>query len=257
MPLSFPIIDEAEEIRLAKPPLREVVCQVRFPLILAITQTMPTQLQDRIRERYPTFDIEPAQLQKQEVLSEGTPLQVKPPVYRFGSIDDKRTVSLSTDFFALSTDQYTHWADFADELAYVSEAIHEVYTIPYGSRIGLRYINFIDQTFVEDDRFEGIYALLRPELTAMLCSDVVTMPVFAISQIRAEDGEHYLTMRYGVAPSSETSQYGFVLDFDRYGQGRLPLDDLIGRCEQYHRTIYSAFRWCIQEGKLSAFEPIS
>ena len=71
------------------------------------------------------------------------------------------------------------------------------------------------------------------------------------------EGEEGFTLRYGVALKDEnSSELAFVLDFDRYAEGQITLDGLMGRCDNYHREIYNAFSWCIQDEKRAVFKPM-
>ncbi|MGC9359728.1 MAG: TIGR04255 family protein, partial [Anaerolineae bacterium] len=58
MSFGFPDVPESKEIRLVRSPLKEVVCQVRFPTILSIKHEDPTGLQERLRSRFPAFEVE-------------------------------------------------------------------------------------------------------------------------------------------------------------------------------------------------------
>jgi uncharacterized protein (TIGR04255 family) len=48
----------------------------------------------------------------------------------------------------------------------------------------------------------------------------------------------------------------FVLDFDYFEKGKLPLEGLIERCDNYHKIIYNAFRWSLCDESLDRFQPI-
>ncbi len=254
MPFSFPTVEDRP---LANPPLREVVCQVRFERILRISSQEPTELQEEIRRRFPVFAVD-HRLRVEKENSGGVELAREPRIYRFRDADRTKMFSLSENFFALSTEDYEHWSAFADDLKYVFDATQKVYSIPYATRIGLRYINFIDRSFASTDDIQHIFSLITPELTSMLRADVVTPPVQSMAQVRTvQRGEDQFTLRYGLATRGDPPEVGFILDFDHYAQrtdGELHLDDLIERCERYHDFIYRAFRWCVQNG-FSAFEP--
>jgi len=178
-----------------------------------------------------------------------------PPVYRFYNQDRTRTVSLAPDFYALNTQAYRHWADFADDLAYAADAAREAYEIPYATRIGLRYINGLDTTFTDSDEFDDVLDLVRDELTVMLRTDAIPSPELAIQRIQASaDGDHFI-FRYGLMHEGTPPEPRFLLDFDLYVEGDIGLGDLLARCDRYHQRIYHAFHWCIADGKLAVFQP--
>jgi uncharacterized protein (TIGR04255 family) len=255
MPLNFPMV---EDIHLANAPLREVICQVRFPCILRIAHEEPAEFQERIRARFPVLEVERGVVIEMEGIERGGRAGFSPPVYRFQNADESRTVSLAPDFYALSTTEYGHWADFADDLTYVAEAAQDVYAIPYATRIGLRYINVLDTTFTDSGEFDDVLDLLREELTVMIRTEVILSPELALQQTQVTTNGDRFKFRYGLIREGtppEPKEPKFLLDFDHYAEGNLKLDDLLDRCDHYHKAIYDAFRWCIAEDKLSVFQP--
>ncbi len=252
MSLNFPAI---KDIHLANAPLREVICQVRFPTILRIAHEEPAEFQEHIRARFPVLEVERGVVVEMEGVKPGGRVGFPPPVYRFHSQDRTRTVSLGPDFYALSTTAYRHWADFADYLAYAAEATQAVYTVPYATRIGLRYINMLDTTFTDSGEFSEVLDLVRDELTVMLKTDVILAPELAVQRIQATTEGDRFVFRYGLIHEGTPPEPRFLLDFDLYTEGNVGLDDLITRCHRYHQIIYSAFRWCIADGKLAVFQP--
>ncbi len=251
MPLSFP---EVEDIYLANAPLREVICQVRFPTILRIAKEEPAEFQERIRERFPLLETKRSVLIETEGFKPGGRAQFPPPVFRFHSSDKARTVSLASDFYALSVKDYKHWDDFANYLALVAESAQEIYAIPYATRIGLRYINVLDRAFGNFHTFEEVLNLLRDELTVILRTDVIQSPEMAIHRIQTPVDDDQFTFRYGLVRDIPSSDPQFLLDFDHYVEGEIGLESLLARCEDYHQRIYNAFRWCIAENGLSFFQ---
>ena len=254
MPLNFPIV---ADIHLANAPLREVICQVKFPTILRVAREEPAELQERIRARFPVLEIERGVVIEVKEIKPGGRVGFPPPIYRLCNPDKTCTASLGPDFYALSTTAYRHWADFADHLAYLAEAMQAVYDLPYATRIGLRYINALDASLTDSQEFDQVLDLLRDELTVMLRTDVILSPETAMQRIQVtSDGDRF-TLRYGLAHEGTPAEPRFILDFDHYVEGNNSLDGLLARCDRYHRHIYHAFRWCIAEGKLAVFQPAS
>ena len=253
MPFSFPIVDD---IPLGNPPLRDVICQVRFPLNLQLMQAPPAEFQGAIQACFPTLKVEwPARIER-EAVQEGKPIDLRPPIYRFENEQQTSMASLSADFFSLSTSDYGSWAAFARDLVLVADAMQRIYQLSHAIRIGLRYINFIEAPrFTESGRIEDVFELIRPELTAVFRTNEIAMPVIGVSQLRTIEGQERFTMRHGIArKTQDPDTLGYVLDFDSYVEGRVGLDDLIERCDRYHGIIYNAFRWCISEEGISVFK---
>lgn len=251
MPLNFPDVDD---IHLNNAPLREVICQVRFPTILRIAHVEPVEFQERIRPRFPVLEVEQAVVVETEGGGERGRVIVR-PVHRFYDQDRTYMATLNVDSYALSTRDYTHWPSFSDTLAYVAEGFQAVYEVPYATRIGLRYVNMLGTASTGLESFENVLNLLRGELTVMLRTDVILSPKLAMQQIRATTDEDQLTFRYGLIYEGTPAEPQFVLDFDHYIEGEVDLDDLLSRCDRYHRLVYNAFRWCIAGDKLHVFQP--
>jgi len=76
-----------------------------------------------------------------------------------------------------------------------------------------------------------------------------------LSQTVLGDGKAKLATRTGFG--KEKNEPYFVLDFDYYEEGQLPLKNLKRRIDRYHSKIYQAFRWCLLDESLTRFEPLS
>jgi len=257
MAINFP---EVSEIRLGKAPLVEVVCQVRFPPILRISEKdrEPVEFQDEIRESFPIVEVEHGFLVRLPGIgSGGTPsAEVQSKIYRFRSSDRQTTISLAADFYAVSTNRYTHWHDFAQQLSMADQAVQKVYKPAYATRIGLRYVNRLTPENTGCQSLHELYNLLNPELTTYARSDGWSDPREMQFRLLLTDDPARLSLRTGHGYGKDDLPY-FLLDFDYFEEGELPLTDIVDRCDRYHELIYRAFRWCIPEEKLVVFDPIT
>ena len=99
--------------------LGEVICQLRFPEILAIGAKPPVDFQEAIRAHYPQYS---SRMESPTPKLTGVPgnlsLQNQPPVtnYQFVSADGLWRVNLTQKFSSLSCARYTGWEDFAANL---------------------------------------------------------------------------------------------------------------------------------------------
>lgn len=151
--LEFP---ESPRVRFERNPLVEVVCQLRFPTILRISENAPAEFQELIRESYPRYRLGPSLEAPGDLPPEVLRILAKQlsvssaPVHRFQSEGERpRTVSLSQDFIALSETDYTDWENFRHELDVILGRFVEIYRPAPFVRIGLRYINRIDWAGLE------------------------------------------------------------------------------------------------------------
>lgn len=255
MPIRFPAV---EDVPLANPPLAEVLCQVRFPTILNISRGHPIEFQEAIRKRFP--ELEEENNLHVRVGSEGgvhaANAEVLGRTFHFRTSDGGTLASLSTDAFALSTTQYTIWDAFAKDLALVHESAMAVYGLPYARRIGLRYVNHLDVERTGSKSFEEMKELLRPELVAMLTTNAWDRAEEMVSQVLLKDDAGRLILRVA-AGAGEGLTPVILLDFDYYEEGRIPLEDLVERCNRYHEVIYRAFRWSMRSETMKVFDPVA
>ena len=128
--------------------LGEVICQLRFPEILAIGAKAPVDFQEAIRADYPEYT---SRMESPAPKLTGVPgqmaLQNQPPVinYQFRSADGAWRVNLTSKFISLSCTRYTCWEDFAAKLDKPLAAFISIYKPAYFERIGLRYVNFFSR----------------------------------------------------------------------------------------------------------------
>jgi uncharacterized protein (TIGR04255 family) len=250
--LRFP---QREDVRLQRAPLAEVICQVRFPLVLRIASEQPFTFQEWVRERFPQLEVEQSMVVRMEPLGTSPPsAKPEPRIFRFKSPDGHTVVSLASNFYALSTTSYTHWRDFLELLRLVNQAACEVYNLPYAVRVGLRYINHLTLENTGARSVAELWEIPRPELTVLLRGGCWDEPLEMLNNLvlAGEDSER-LTLRSGFRSREEPI---FLLDFDYFAEGNIPLGDLLMLCQRYHDVIYNAFRWCIPDEKLVVFDPI-
>lgn len=256
MSISFP---SKKDIPLKNDPLVEVVCQVRFPTILRINTEDPSEFQEEIRGRFPKIEVEQGFLLRvPKPGSGGAPAAEaeSKKTYRFRSRDEDTTVSLASEFYALSTKRYAHWKDFSDNLSLVDEVVKKVYNPAYATRIGLRFINRIKPENTGLQTLDDILELLNPDLIGYTQSNVWTLPEEMQSRLLLSDGEAKLNLRTGYDKDDDDDTF-FLLDFDYFEEGELPLSRLVERCNEYHDVIYRAFRWCVPDENLSVFDPVT
>jgi uncharacterized protein (TIGR04255 family) len=254
MSLNFP---HKPEVRLGNPPLAEVVCQVRFPPILRIAKDEPSEFQEFVRERFPELEVEQGFLVRVPGIGSGgiPAAEAQAKIYRFRDLGGHSHIALALDFLALSTSQYSHWSNFANDLRLAHDAAQEVYKVGYATRIGLRYINRLTLSNTNRSTMAEVFDLFRPELTTQLRSEAWSDPINMLCQLVLPDGDARLMLRTGY--NIEDNQPFLLLDLDYFQEGKLNLDDLIERCNGYHEIIYDAFRWCLKDDGLKSFNPIS
>ena len=128
--------------------LGEVICQLRFPEILAIGAKPPVDFQEAIRAHYPQYS---SRMESPAPKLTGVPgkmqLQNQPAVinYQFVSADGVWRVNLTSKFISLTCTRYTRWEDFAGQLDKPLAAFIQIYKPAWFERIGLRYVNIFSR----------------------------------------------------------------------------------------------------------------
>ena len=250
--------------RYGKPQAAEVICQLRFPEILAIAAKAPVEFQEAIRAEFPQFS------RRQETPAPklaGTPgnltLQNQPPVinYQFASADGGWRVNLTSRFISLTCANYTSWEDFAGKLDKPLAAFIRTYKPAYFERVGLRYLNFISraQLGLEGVPFSELIApcYLGPlaeedvsEAAAARCSVDTEMAIRGGCRVKLHAGPG-LVKRNGV----EDKEVKFIFDQDLYMPGQLQLNLAAGALQTLHAQADSLFRGAVTERLHEAMEP--
>ncbi len=230
---------------------------MRFPPILRIATEPPTDSRSRSADvsrigpkeelgvvaMIPTLRETPARVQK------------APSIFRFRSSDERTTVSLALDFYALSTTAYTHWADFWEELLRVRAAVETVYAPAKATRLGLRYINQFTLGNTGLRSAQALPSVLRSELVTLLAEQPWDTPLESVNQIIAEGQceSERITLRVGF--KRQEPEPLLLLDLDYYVDEGATLEQLHPFYERAHDVIYRAFRWSIRDGGLDLFGP--
>lgn len=244
--------------------LAEVICQFRFPEILAISAKPPVDFQEAIRAEFPQYS------KRQETPAPkltGTPgnltMQKQEPVinHQFVSRDGKWRVNLTGKFISLSCNSYNGWEDFAARLDKPLASFIQIYKPAYFERVGLRYLNFISRQKLG---LEGVpfRELIAPCYLGPLGEEDVAEAGVSRSSVDAE-----LSLRGGCrakihAGPGMTKQNGqsdkevkFVFDQDLYMPGQLQLNLAVGALQTLHHQADSLFRGAITDRLHDAMEP--
>ena len=186
--------------------LFEVVFQARFPEIMKISKEDPAEFQDIVRkDGYPEFELEVP------LVPPGIPKELESAistdkVFRFFSEERDWQISLGKNFIALTcTANYRNYEDFKERLAKVLESFHIIYEPSYFTRIGFRYRDIANETFLGDikaDIKEFIPEYIFPELSTPMTVDIKNLQKVS----RFDDGDVKANVVHVLADVS--GQYG-------------------------------------------------
>lgn len=245
-------------------PLAEVICQLRFPEILAISNQPPVEFQEAIRSEYPGF------ARRQEFPApritgsgENLTIQKQPPVinYQFSSPDGVWRVNLTGTFISLTCSKYTCWEDFAARLDGPLAAFIRIYKPAYFERVGLRYMNFISRFELG---LEGVpfSELIEPCYLGPLMEEDVNESATSRCTVDAEmaiRGGCRLKLHAGPGlvkrGGKEEKEVKFIFDQDLFMSGQLQLNLVAGALQTLHAQADSIFRGAITDKLHKAMEP--
>lgn len=235
-------------------PLADVICQLRFPEILAIGANMPVAFQEQIRQLYPQF------LVKHE--NANVPNQPQTVNYHFLSADGSWQLNLTSRFIALTCKKYIRWEDFARQLDEALSAFIQIYAPSYFERIGLRYINFISRKDLELEHI-SFRELFQTEYLGLMACESIDERSFTCSsndtdvsigngcraKIHTGPGR---VRRNGV----DDGEVKYIFDLDLYKQGNIPVNYAASTLETIHAQAFPIFRGAITKVLHEALDPI-
>lgn len=239
-------IPSSERIVFQRHPIREVICQLRYPTILRLKTEPPAEFQERVQEDYPDYEevVETVPGQLGEVLRQAGLVPKTETNHRFWNEERTRSITVSTDFIALSNKDYRGWSAFLGEILQAQQALQQVYRPSSYKRVGLRYINVINrhEFGVEEEPWRE---LLNPELLGIAGSEVADdlQQTQSESTIRLQEiDEAYVTLRHGIILEDSGTSV-FLVDSDFYTTAQCKEADLEQILNSFHEHAGNLVRW--------------
>lgn len=231
-----------------KAPLVQVTGQVRFPHILRIEKDVPAEFQELIRHAFPIFErVNPFMQQLPPEMLQAMGPNVIQAAYHFLTEDRKSTIELTPLSVGLTTQSYTVWEKFHDELSFAISALVKVYQPIFFSRVGLRYQDLIDRTKLQLGN-EPWSQLLQPQILGELAIQSFEDNAQAVSrvlQIKMPSGAGTMVLRHGFGATQQRGEVGYVIDLDFSTEQKTEVIDVRPVLSRLHGEVGRAFRWCI------------
>ena len=241
-------------------PLREVVCQLRFPPVLEIASEEPAKFQNLIRKKYPLYERDEGLALSEELgdLAARLPLAARPALtHKFLVADGSRYVSVARNFVAVSETKYSKWEDFLGQVQLAKTAAEKIYLPAFYTRIGLRYVDLIDR---QELGLENVAwaDLVNPSLAGILAVEpprrfvegITSNVVLALSLPQCNA---VVRMKYGLALVEDRKV--FAIDSDFYTEDRRETHDVTPILNEFNRIAGDLFRWAITTKLHSALKP--
>jgi uncharacterized protein (TIGR04255 family) len=250
--------------------LEQVICQLRFPTILKIDTEVPSGFQELIRHKFPVYQQSNKgdNFQLPDGISQLVPREFMEsfPIrgnlrYQFLSGDRSWTVSLTREFVALSTDHYTCWEEFRENMKLIAQALIDVYAPAFISRVGLRYQNVIDRKKL--NLAEAPWKnLIAQYVLGLLSEDDVAESIgeHRNSTSFALNNQHdYVRLEHGmiIVSDSHPQDHLYLLDNDLYSDKETQADavHLTEKLDYFNSANRRLFNWCITDKLRDAMGP--
>ncbi|UUL76982.1 TIGR04255 family protein [Pseudarthrobacter sp. Fe7] len=212
--------------------------------------TTALQIQDALRHDYPTLE----QASAGEVVLEAGPAGFQTssgevrPGWRLRSKDQRWTVVLMPDFFALESTGYTTWSEFNARLEDLTQVIHSSYQPALIQRVGLRYIDrIVHRQASKPSDWNG---LLDPSLLGLAGKPGLMEAVIGAQTFSHLDlGDAQVVLRSGCTPDpAQANGYSTVLDTDCFDARARAFDvaDLHQTAKQLHRRALQVFQAVVE-----------
>ena len=255
--MEFPV---ADRVIYDSNPLSEVVFQARFPRMLAIDERLPAEFQSALGAQYPYVETrEGMTLPSSLAAITAEFASLKRIHYDFLVEDRSTTVTLCSEFLAVTTRRYERWESFRAHIDQAMIALSNAYAIPMFTRIGLRYVDQISRSELglEDKRWSD---LVKPSAVGIVADDDIPIDDVIELQnatvLRLPDGAK-ATIRTGFGKFEETENEAvFFVDSDFYlDQNVKGKQDALDLCSAFNRYAGNAFRWFITPQLHAALGP--
>lgn len=258
---------ESERVLYERNPLAQVICQLRFPSILRIDAEVPAKFQDAIRADFPmcrgSEDVELLQVEFPEeirkLLGTNLPFRTAKSAHTFTTDDGQWQVSLTRDWLALTAMKYERWEKFRERLRVPLEALQEIYSPPFFTRVGLRYQDVLRRSALHLDEVSW-HDLLQPHIGGELAVPEIASAIEHVhrqTRIRIDDRPSHVQIRHGFARRGDSPEVCYLIDSDFYTEQRTGVNDAETILDEFNRYAGRLFRWCITERLHTAMGPRS
>lgn len=258
------MLPKSERVLFNDAPVRLVIGQIRFPLLLKYSEGMfVAPFQEALSDEYPAVSRE-SQVSFQvsgKVVSQ-SPGET---LLRFSSRDSQWSVVLGERALTLEVRGYSAIDEFSRRFEKVLQAAGTHLKIKERQRLGLRYINEIRHT--EGETLADWRRLLNPELVGFAGGDLLDAQVEHMAQeIQARRADGVLGIRHGLLtgrvveplPDVDAPEGRFyLLDMDYYDAKAQPLDvaRTLVQVRNYNDVMYDFFRWSLSKELFSYLKP--
>jgi uncharacterized protein (TIGR04255 family) len=239
----------SERVVFERNPLTEVVCQLRFPTVLQIATEPPTVFQNAVRANYPMYRRDqglPFALPGGQAFQGlSFPMPPEAVTHWFSHPDSSLSLSLGSQFIAVTDRDYTEWSRMRGAISDAIEALSTAYAPAFFERAGLRYRNVIDRASLELRDVPWV-ELISSQLTGMLgAAAEIRSGVTASQSVVLLALDEPLSAQVQLATVLETPDR-FVVDADFFLGQRKEINDVTHVLDSFNVESGRLFRWAIR-----------
>jgi len=252
---------ESDRVSYEKNPLVEVICQVRFNRLLRIESEVPAAFQQALLNEYPRV-VEtnsfaaaiPPQLAQIVRLDASVANQ---RAFDFVSTDGEWSVSITSQFVALTTKNYRRWEDFRVRLEAILDAFAAVYEVTTFTRLGLRYQDLIQRSKLGLEN-QGWAQLLNPRLVGEIAEDGFEKDAKHVAKelvLGLDFDDASVRLYHGLARPQNVDETCYLIDSDFFRESTTERGDAIPILDRFNREAGKLFRWAISDPLHAAMDP--
>lgn len=246
--------------------LRQVICQLRYPTILAISTQEPVEFQEAVRQVFPVYEKRKEQVPPKVLNVPGQPprFEPQPPVinHQFSTADGNYRINLCQDFISLTCQHYHSWEEFAHQMDKPLASFIQIYAPAYFMRIGLRYLNAFSKAELGLDSTPW-RNLLNPAYLGLMASEDVPEQSFnrCVQDVDvAIPGGCNLKLHVGPGrikhgKDDSDQEVKMILDMDVSMSGNVPVNLSAASMQTVHMQADSIFRDAVTDTLHEAMEP--
>lgn len=255
--LKFMNFPEVKRAVYRQNPLAEVVCQLRFPRIFQLDESVPADFQRALGREYPAVNSR----ETAAFVVGGSEASTSPVsrrvIYDFSTSDNEFTISLCSDFLAIKTTKYERWEVLVAHIENAMKALRASYEVPFFNRVGLRYVNVIDREKLGLSGRPWIELIRESAMGLLGDAGIVGDDVVEQSATTLLSLEHgHVAIRSGVHVVADNNTKHYVIDSDFFLESPIASEaDAFELLSYYNSGARNAFRWFIKEALHDALEP--
>jgi uncharacterized protein (TIGR04255 family) len=259
--------------KLSKPPVTYVLAQVKISSIEKMKDYVP-QLQDKIRSLFPHHqEMNISIIQWKE----GQPTSSTLKQWHFMDKEKRVGIVLDKQNIVIHTSDYEQFAPLLESFETVLTEFNEILDISLFTRLGLRYINLIDdglshidrglQGFrLEDNEFKEDQFLARSETTQINEEGVVKIQATHIGDKKITDGIQNIfvppdlsdvanVLSFKKHKDREPKGEFLILDIDHFSkeQGDFDVSEISAYFHKLQETIYRVFCQAVGKENLASW----